>query len=313
MRVLVTGAAGFIGSHLCRALNASGIDVVGIDCFLDDSYDASVKRAAAASLNAACGIDVMSCDIRVDLPPVAWEGIDTVVNLAAMPGLMKSWQDFDLYSSCNVGGVNRLLLEARARGVSHFIQVSTSSVYGTTATGGESDPLNPVSPYGVTKLAGERLVAAYGAAFGMPYSILRYFSVYGPGQRPDMAYHIFADRILSGKPIIVYGDGRQSRSNTYVGDVVAATVACVQGGSLMRPVNIAGGEVIELLDAIQLLEEMLGSRALIEFQPARPGDQLHTNGDSSLAKKLLGYQPATGVREGLLAQAEWHLRMRRSA
>lgn len=313
MRVMVTGAAGFIGSHLCRALSACGIDVVGIDCFLDDSYDADIKRAAAAALSSSFGIEIKECDIRTDLAPSAWDGIDTVVNLAAMPGLMKSWQDFDLYDSCNVGGVNRLLLEARARGVSHFVQVSTSSVYGATATGGEGDALNPISPYGVTKLAGEPLVAAYGATFGMPFSILRYFSVYGPGQRPDMAYHIFAERILSGEPIVVYGDGRQSRSNTYVGDVVDATVSCVLGSGLMRPVNIAGGEVIELLDAIALLEETLGSRAILEFQPARPGDQRHTNGDSSLARELLGYQPVTTVREGLLAQTEWHLRMRRSA
>ena len=313
MRVMVTGAAGFIGSHLCRALSARGIDVVGLDCFLDDSYDASIKRRAAAALYSSFGIDVMECDIRADLPSAAWDGIDTVVNLAAMPGLMKSWQDFDLYSNCNVGGVNRLLLQARSRGISHFVQVSTSSVYGSTATGGEGDPLNPISPYGVTKLAGERLVAAYGATFGLPYSILRYFSVYGPGQRPDMAFHIFAERILSGEPIVVYGDGRQSRSNTYVGDVVDATVSCVLGSGLMRPVNIAGGEVIELLDAIALLEEMLGSRAILEFQPARPGDQRHTNGDTTLARELLAYQPVTTVGEGLLAQAEWHLHMRRSA
>ena len=313
MRVMVTGAAGFIGAHLCRALAAEGVDVVAVDCFLQDSYDASIKRRAARNVTADTGIEVLELDIRSDLPEHVWQDVDAVVNLAAMPGLMKSWENFELYNSCNIGGVNRLLQQAHERGTPHFIQVSTSSVYGKTATGGEGDPLNPISPYGVTKLAGERLVAAYGATFGMPFSILRYFSVYGPGQRPDMAYHIFAERILREEPIVVYGDGCQSRSNTYVGDVVSGTVACVLGGSLMRPVNVSGGEVIALLDAIAILEETLGMRAILEFKPARPGDQRHTNGDSSLARDLLGYEPRTTVRDGLAAQAEWHLLMRQSA
>jgi len=307
VRVLVAGAAGFIGTHLCRALDAQGIDVVGIDCFLPDSYAAEVKRANADELDVLPRVEVVVADIREPLPRSALDGVTSIVNLAAMPGLMKSWDDFDLYESCNVTGVHRLIEDAVRLDVEHFVQVSTSSVYGTFATGSETDPLTPISPYGVTKLAGEKLVAAYGASRGLPFSVLRYFSVYGPGQRPDMAYHIICERLLADEEITIFGDGAQSRSNTYVSDVVDGTVRALLAPADGATMNIAGGETVTLLEAVAMLGEAVGRAPRLAFEPARPGDQRHTRGDASLAERLIGYRATTHVREGLRAQAEWHL------
>jgi UDP-glucuronate 4-epimerase len=310
VRVLVAGAAGFIGTHLCRALDAQGIEVSGVDCLLPDSYAAEIKRANADAVAALPNATMVVADIREELPAQAWDGVTAVINLAAMPGLMKSWEFFDLYQSCNLTGVHRLVEGALERGIGNFVQVSTSSVYGTVATGAETDPLQPISPYGVTKLAGERLVAAYGASRGLPFTVLRYFSVYGPGQRPDMAYHIICERLLDGTPIPIFGDGHQTRSNTYVADIVDGTVKALAAGPTNATMNIAGGETVSLLEAVAVLEEALGRTAVLDFQPARPGDQLHTRGDVALATRLIGYEARTPVAEGLRAQAAWHLARR---
>lgn len=310
MRVMVTGAAGFIGANLCRALSSAGIETVGVDCFLAASYPAEIKRANAAEIEALPGVTMIEADIRAPLPDAAFDGVGAVVNLAAMPGLMKSWEAFDLYQGCNLTGVHRLVEKALAGRVEHFIQVSTSSVYGSIATGSESDPLAPISPYGVTKLAGEKLVSAYGASRGLPFTVLRYFSVFGPGQRPDMAYHIICERLLDDEEIPIFGDGLQSRSNTYVDDVVAGTIAALGAEPAGATMNIAGGQTIGLLEAVAELEIALGRRARLTFLPARPGDQRHTAGDGSLARQLIGFSPRTDVRDGLRAQAEWHLQRR---
>jgi UDP-glucuronate 4-epimerase len=310
VRVLVTGAAGFIGTHLCRVLDARGIDVVGVDCLLPDSYSADIKRENAEAVSALAHATMVIADIREDLPTSAWDGVSAVINLAAMPGLMKSWEFFDLYQSCNLTGVHRLVEQGLDRGIEHFVQISTSSVYGTLATGSEDDPLQPISPYGVTKLAGERLVAAYGASRGLPYTVLRYFSVYGPGQRPDMAYHIICERLLDGEEIPIFGDGQQTRSNTYVADIVEGTVRALLAEPSNATMNIAGGDTLSLLDAVAVLEESLGRSARLAFHPPRPGDQRHTRGDVSRAHELIGYQARTPVREGLTAQAAWHLARR---
>lgn len=306
-RVIVTGAAGFIGSHVCRRLDGIGIDVVGVDCFLPDLYDAGIKRQNAQELRTLRHVSMVEADIREALPVGTFDGVDVVVNLAAMPGLVKSWQDFDLYSSCNFHGVDRLVRQSMDHRVAHFIQISTSSVYGALATGAETDALNPVSPYGVTKLAGEKLVGAYGATQGLPYTVLRYFSVYGPGQRPDMAYHIICERLLADREIPIFGDGLQSRSNTYVADVVDATVGAVLSKPQNATMNVAGGESITLLGAVEAIEAALGRTARLDFQPARLGDQRHTLGDATLASSLLDWRATTGVLDGLRAQAEWHL------
>ena len=310
MRVIVTGCAGFIGSSLAHRLLEDGVDVVGIDCFLEESYSVSAKRQALSRLDGKSGFEFFPVDIREPLPNEAWDGVSVVVNLAAMPGLSRSWVDFDTYNECNFIGVHQLLEQARQRDVDHFIQASTSSVYGQLATGAESDSLDPISPYGVTKLAGERLVAAYGNSYELPYSILRYFSVYGPWQRPDMAFHIISERILSDETVTVFGDGNQSRSNTFVDDAVAAATLALKIGPSRVAMNIAGGQEVTLLHAINELEIALGKSARIEFQTARRGDQVRTSGDINLAKLTLGYEPSVLPSDGLAAQAEWHLQKR---
>lgn len=306
MRVMVTGCAGFIGSALSQRLLSEGFDVVGVDCFLSESYSAETKQKALEPLRGISGFTFVDADIREDLPEAAWDGISAVINLAAMPGLKKSWDHFETYNGCNFVGVHRLLEKTRRIGLEHFIQVSTSSVYGQFATGSEDDTLEPISPYGVTKLAGERLVAAYGSSYGLPYSILRYFSVYGPGQRPDMAFHIIAESILDELPVTVFGDGNQSRANTYVDDAVRAAIAALTFGPTGNAINIAGAYELTLLEAISELETALGRKAVLRFEERRRGDQLHTRGDTKRARATLAYEPQVKPSEGLAAQAEWH-------
>ena len=239
MRILVTGAAGFIGSTLCERLVADGHEVRGIDAFVG-AYPEDVKRRNLAALMASPAFTFSVADLRTaDLEPIV-DGVEVIVNEAAVAGLAPSWADLDLYASCNLVGLGRLIEAARGAAVKRFVQVSTSSVYGIDAVGGETRPLRPASPYGVTKLAAEQLVLAHVDAFGLPATILRYFSIYGPRQRPDMAYHKFIEAMLDGRPITIFGDGEQTRSNTYVDDCVEATVrASTAGGSVRSTTSAA--------------------------------------------------------------------------
>lgn len=304
MKVVVTGVAGFIGSHLAEALLADGHEVVGVDCFTD-YYARSDKERNLAGPGALRGFTFHEADLRADdLRPLV-AGADAVVNEAATPGLVLSWDDFDRYQSCNLSAAKRLVDACIAEGVGHFVQASTSSVYGAEATGAEEASTLPVSPYGVTKLAAEHLLRAHSETYGLPLTILRYFSIYGPRQRPDMAYRIFCERLLRGEPITVFGDGGQSRSNTYVADCVAATVAALHrtpDGSIF---NVGGGREIELLDAISLLGTILGVEPVIEFQPARRGDQRRTVADTTRAQAELGWEPKVDPEDGLVREAEW--------
>ena len=306
-RCLVTGAAGFIGSHLCEALLARGHAVVGLDAFIP-YYPRVVKERNLAGLLAQPHFIFHDADLRLaDLTSIV-AGCEVVFHLAAMPGLMKSWTDFQAYETCNIEGTQRLLEAVRAAPVQQFIHVSTSSVYGREATQGEDAPLQPVSPYGVTKLAGENLCRAYEANFGLPITILRYFSVYGPRQRPDMGYHKLINNLLHGGAFTVFGDGEQTRSNTYVGDAVAATILAMEkrAVALGHVFNIGGGEIVTLNRVIALLEELTGKKAQLERQPPRPGDQRHTAANIEKAHRVLGYNPTTQLVAGLRAQVGWH-------
>ena len=310
MRVLLTGAAGFIGSHVCEALSTAGHEVVALDCLLPESYDANVKRATFLELARLPGVKLVNADLRTD-PLDHWlEGVDAVINEAAMPGLMNSWSDFSLYAQCNLMALDRLVQASSRANIGKFIQISTSSVYGRTAIGDETAPTEPFSPYGVTKLAAEKLLLAHCANFGFPAVVLRYFSIYGPRQRPDMAYHRFAEALLDGRPMTVFGDGQQSRSNTYVGDAVRATVEALHTGQLGGIYNISGGESIRLLEAIEVLAGELGVRPEIDFAPARPGDQRDTFGVTTRARDELGWSPRISPVVGLRLQAQWHQRLR---
>lgn len=309
-KCLVTGAAGFIGSHLCEALLARGHEVVGLDAFLP-YYDRRIKEDNLRVAREHARFVFHPKDLRADdLRPVV-NGCEVVFHLAAMPGLMRSWSDFELYASCNILGTQRLLEAAHAARVAHFIHVSTSSVYGREATGPEESPLEPVSPYGLTKLAAEHVCRVYATQFGVPLTILRYFSVYGPRQRPDMAYHILIRCLLRNEPFPLYGDGEQTRSNTYVSDCVQATLLAFEKRerSLGEIFNVGGGEVVSLNEAIRLLEQITGRRVQLERHPSRPGDQKHTAANVEKARRLLGYEPTTRVADGLRAQVEWQKKL----
>ena len=309
MRVLVTGAAGFIGSHLSEALLDAGHEVVGIDGFVP-SYPRSDKEANLGGLLGRAGFTFRAADLRTDPLDEHLEGVDAVINEAAMAGLIRSWGEFDLYVGCNLVGLQRLLDAAVRARVRRFVQASTSSVYGLEAVGDERRPLRPVSPYGVSKLAAEHLIAAYVDEFDLPAVILRYFSIFGPRQRPDMAYHRFIEAMLDGRPITVNGDGEQTRSNTYVADCVRGTLLALERAPVAEVFNIGGGQIISLNEAIATIAEALETTPRVERAPRARGDQRHTAADISRAAAAFDYRPATPVREGLRRQVEWHLRRR---
>lgn len=303
---LVTGAAGFIGSHLCERLVRDGHRVIGVDSFIP-YYDRAVKESNIAWLRGQSGFVFVEKDLRRDDIREHMAGCSAVFHLAAMPGLMKSWDDLALYSTCNIEATQRLLEAARTTKLPHFIHVSTSSVYGREATEPETSPTQPFSPYGITKLAAEHLCRAYEANFQVPITILRYFSVYGPRQRPDMAYNILIRALMEGRSFPMFGDGEQTRSNTYVDDCVQATVlaATHREKSIGEVFNIGGGQIVSLNEVVAMLEELTGRKANIERKPARPGDQKHTAANIEKARRLLGYQPVTPVRQGLQAEVQW--------
>jgi nucleoside-diphosphate-sugar epimerase len=223
-----------------------------------------------------------------------------------MPGLEKSWTDFDLYWTCNAQATERLIsaVQRFSGKLSRFIYASTSSVYGRYSTGDEGLPLRPISPYGVTKLAGENLCRAFAEERGLPLVVLRYFSVYGPRQRPDMGYHRFIRAMLGGEPVTVFGDGMQVRGNTYVSDCVAATVAAVEA-PLGETYNVGGGESASVWDILARLERLAGRKAHFHQEPARPGDQRQTYADTTKLRQHLGWQPTTTLAEGLARQWAW--------
>jgi len=308
MRTLVTGAAGFIGSHLCEALLAQGDEVIGLDCFTD-YYDESIKRRNLGALVGAPGFTLVEANlVNADLDDLV-DGIEVVFHQAAQPGVRLSWADgFEHYVRHNVWATHCLLEACRKRGAPRFVYASSSSVYGNAARYpcDEDDRPEPFSPYGVTKLAGEHLCQAYAANFGFPAVALRYFTVYGPRQRPDMAFNRLIDAALTGNPFPLYGDGSAIRDFTFVGDIVSANVAAAAAdlapGEL---INVAGGGSARLSDLIELTGELVGSPVPIDRRPAEAGDVARTGGSIDKAMHLLGWKPEVEVAEGLAAQVGW--------
>jgi nucleoside-diphosphate-sugar epimerase len=304
MKCLVTGAAGFIGSHLCEALLEAGHDVEGLDAFIP-YYPRAVKESNLASARAQPRFRFHALDLRHDKLDHVVAGAEVVFHLAAMPGLSRSWTDFELYESCNVLATRRLLEAIVLRGKPRrLVYGSTSSVYGRFASGDESLPTKPISPYGVTKLAAEHLCRAYSEAHGLPVVVLRYFSVYGPRQRPDMGYHQFIQAMLAGEQVVVTGDGLQVRGNTYVSDCVAATMAAVQANA-GEIYNVGGGETATVWDILHRLESLAGRPAVVRREPARPGDQRYTFADTARLRSHLGWEPRVGLDDGLRRQWQW--------
>jgi nucleoside-diphosphate-sugar epimerase len=306
MKCVVTGAAGFIGSHLCEHLLRLGHEVVGLDAFIP-YYPRSFKEQNLAAARRHPAFRFRAVDLRDEPLGGLPEDAEVVFHLAAMPGLTQSWTDFDGYWTCNVLATQRLLEALRRAGgrLRRLVCASTSSVYGRFASGDETLPTRPVSPYGVTKLAAENLCRAYGEEHGLPVVVLRYFSVYGPRQRPDMGYHRFFRALLRGEPVVVYGDGQQVRGNTYVGDCVAATAAAVeaQPGEVY---NVGGGEMASVWDVLGKLEAVTGRKVAVTRKEARPGDQRHTFADTTKLRRHLGWEPRTSLDEGLTRQWVWH-------
>ncbi|HEY8506287.1 MAG TPA: NAD-dependent epimerase/dehydratase family protein, partial [Gemmataceae bacterium] len=290
---------------LCERLLALGHEVTGVDAFVP-YYAAEVKARNLAAAREHPEFRFLPLDLRTDDLSEALEGAEVVFHLAAMPGLVRSWSDFDGYWTCNVLATQRLLEALRRRGGSlkRLVYGSTSSVYGKFASGDESLPTRPVSPYGVTKLAAENLCRAYAEAYGLPVVVLRYFSVYGPRQRPDMAYHRFIRALLTGEPVVVYGDGQQVRGNTYVGDCVEATVRAA-GAAPGEVYNVGGGEAVSVWEVLRKLEAVSGGRFEVVREPARAGDQRHTFADTGRLRAQLGWEPRTPLDEGLRRQWEW--------
>lgn len=305
MKCVVTGAAGFIGSHLCEQLLRRGHEVRGLDAFIP-YYPQPVKERNHAPLLAHPRYHFDRLDLREDPLGAVVGDADVIFHLAAMPGLVQSWQDFHGYWTCNVAGTQRLLEAIRTspRRLRRLIYASTSSVYGRFSSGDEGMPTKPISPYGVTKLAAEHLCRAYGEAYGIPLVVLRYFSVYGPRQRPDMGYHRFVRALLDGQPVVVYGDGHQVRGNTYVGDCVEATLAAIEAPA-GETYNVGGGEAATVWDILRRLEKLSARRAIIRQEAARPGDQRYTFADTAKIQAHLGWKPRTSLEEGLTLQWEW--------
>jgi nucleoside-diphosphate-sugar epimerase len=304
MKCLVTGAAGFIGSHLCERLLQLGHHVIGLDAFIP-YYPRSIKEGYLAAIRHHPAFTFHALDLRTDPLAPLLAGVDVVFHLAAMAGLPKSWTEFDLYESCNVIGTHRLLDAVRSSSsLRRFICASTSSVYGRYASGDETLPTRPISPYGVTKLAAESLARAFAEEQGLPLVVLRYFSVYGPRQRPDMGYYRFIQALLHGQPLVVFGDGMQVRGNTYIDDCVSATLLALNAlpGEVY---NVGGGEAASVWDILRKLESIIGKQAIIQREPARPGDQRHTSADTTKLQRQLGWHPSIGLDEGLARQVEW--------
>jgi UDP-glucuronate 4-epimerase len=306
MSALVTGAAGFIGSHLTERLLADGVEVRGVDR-LSDYYDVSLKRANLASLESNDGFEFTEGDLtQVDLGPLL-DGVDVVFHLAAQPGVRASWgREFEIYLSDNLLATQRLLEECRQRELRRFVFASSSSIYGDAERfpTKESDPPAPVSPYGVTKLAGEHLLRQYFRGFGVPAVALRYFTIFGPRQRPDMAFNRFIRAGLDGESIAVFGDGLQERDFTFVSDAVAATIAAGDRGVPGSAYNVAGGNAATVAGVIEMLGELLGSELAVDHQPAVIGDARKTGADTTRAREDLAYDPEVTLEEGLRRQVE---------
>jgi nucleoside-diphosphate-sugar epimerase len=306
MKCLVTGAAGFIGSHLCERLLQLGHDVLGVDAFIP-YYARAIKEQNLQACRSHENFRFTELDLRAHPLAESVSQAEVIFHLAAMPGLVRSWVDFDLYSTCNALATHRLLeaFKSAPGKPRRLVYASTSSVYGRFSSGDEGLPTKPISPYGVTKLAGEHLCRAYGDAYGLPVIILRYFSVYGPRQRPDMGYYRFIDALLREQPLVVYGDGQQVRGNTYIADCVAGTVAAAERARPGEIFNIGGGEAASVWDIIRSLERLAGRTAVIRQEPARAGDQRYTLADTTKLRDHVGWEPQTPLAEGLRQQWEW--------
>jgi nucleoside-diphosphate-sugar epimerase len=307
MRALVTGVAGFIGSTLAEALVDGGWDVVGVDA-LTPNYEPSRKLANLERLRGGRGFRFVEADLREAPIAPLLDGVTHVAHLAALPGVRPSWGDaFRAYAEHNIIATQRLLDAAATRTLARVVVASSSSVYGVPERmpTPEDEPHRPISPYGVTKAATESLVEAYRRVHGIPGLSLRYFTVYGPRQRPDMGFHRFFEAGRRGTPVTIYGDGAQTRDFTYVGDAVQATIAGLTRDASAGVYNIGGGHRVALNQVLDQIERVVGAPIERRYVPPQHGDPRDTSADTTRARRDLGYRPATDLSEGLERQWEW--------
>jgi UDP-glucose 4-epimerase len=307
VKAVVTGAAGFIGSQLVERLLAEGYEVTGVDAFVD-YYPRPVKERNLRQPRSSGRFELVEGALQeMDLAPLL-HGAGEVYHLAAQAGVRASWgREFERYTEHNVLGTQRLLEAAAAAGVPRIVYASSSSVYGDSEALPlrEDSPCRPVSPYGVTKLAAEHLCHLYHRNLGLPVVSLRYFTVYGPRQRPDMAFHRFLKACRDGAELVVYGDGRQTRDFTYIDDILAATRAAAQTGHPGAAYNVGGGERVALNDVLGLIEQVTGRPLRIRAEEAQRGDMRDTFADTEAARRDLGFRPTVPLREGLAREWEW--------
>jgi UDP-glucose 4-epimerase len=307
MRALVTGGAGFVGSHLSERLLAQGAEVVAIDSFTD-YYPRAIKERNLGPIRGEARYRLIEADLNVvDLRDVL-TGMTHVFHLAAQAGVRKSWgRDFQIYTALNVNATQRLLEACVGLPIERVVYASSSSVYGDAVEMPmrEDAMVQPVSPYGVTKLAAEHLCHLYYVNHGVPTVSLRYFTVYGPRQRPDMGFNRFFTALLEGRPVVQFGDGRQTRDFTFIEDIVTATAAAAVHGVTGGVYNIGGGSRVSLGDVFEMIARVSGRRLEIEHQPAQKGDMRDTYADTSRARADLGFEPSVDLETGLHAMFTW--------
>ena len=307
MDMVVTGVAGFIGSHLAERLINEGYSVLGIDCFTD-YYSREIKEGNIEWLKKQSGFKLA----EEDLAEINWDDYLTadtncIFHQAAQAGVRKSWgSSFDIYTHCNIKATQRLLESLKDKTNIKLIYASTSSVYGNCELPMTEDKrLRPVSPYGVTKLAAENLCHLYHENYGVPYISLRYFTVYGPRQRPDMAFHKFIKAILTGEEIAIFGDGEQSRDFTYIDDIVEANLLAYNSNINGEIFNVGGGSRVSVNEVIKKLESISGRKARVKYIEKQKGDAKHTYADLTKVKRELWYTPKNLLMKGLEKEFGW--------
>lgn len=309
MRIFLTGAAGFIGSHLARALLARGDSVVGFDDF-NDFYDPAIKRRNVEDTRKLGGeFHVIEGDLRVaeDVNAALGE-VDVVVNLAARAGVRPSLEQPVLYTDTNVRGLVHILEAMRLRGLRKLVHASSSSVYGgqEKVPFSEDDPINlPWSPYAATKRSNELMLATWHHLYGIESHALRFFTVFGPGQRPDLAIAKFISLIEQDRPIPFFGDGTTGRDYTYIDDIVQGVISSIDRVAGCEIINLGGDEPVTLTQMLETIEQVMGKKARLDRKPVQPGDVPRTMADVSKARSMLGYEPKTSFAEGVAKQYEW--------
>jgi nucleoside-diphosphate-sugar epimerase len=314
MKMLITGAAGFIGSQLARTCLEQGHDVTGVDA-LTNYYAPEYKRDNLAALNEYNWHFVEGDLTSIDLGALL-EGVEVVFHLAAQPGVRTSWgSTFSAYVDNNVVATQRLLEAARDMPLRRFVFASSSSVYGDAETlpTGEDTPLLPISPYGATKAVGEHLLRVYRKSYGLPYVTLRYFTVYGPRQRPDMAFYKLIDAALARQEITIFGNGNQTRDFTFAQDAVDGTLAAALRGQAGHVYNLGGGARTSINEVLEIISQLTGNDLSVRYERAQDGDARDTAADTTAARTDLGYAPSRSLREGLREQVDWQRRMQKPA